>query len=167
MGFLNGLGRLLQGKEVFQNEGAQPSLASSDSTSNTQSKQSQFVDERGYKIIPHVTLDRVKWNRSGDTMTITAWVTNHSKWPVRIDHFTVLGQKQVFQQELGPNDRDQLVIHKGTVASSEHDSHAELTFLLKENGDLFKNVYHVEFNRESDGKFVIEELHDDGPVRDI
>jgi hypothetical protein len=165
MGFLDGLGRFMQGKDVF--EGTPRPDAPQIPASDAQRQQSPLVDEHGYKIIPHITLDNVKTHRDGDTMTVMAWITNHSERPVRIDYFTVLGQKQTFQYEISPSKPRQLTIYKGPVAPSEHDGHAELTFRIKENDDLFKNVYHVEFNRESDGKFTIEELHDDGPARDI
>jgi hypothetical protein len=170
MGFLNGLGRFLQGKPVFEAEQepqSEVNAPASVSPQDAQPKQSPFVDAHGYKVIPEVTLDHLKATRAGDTMTVTVWATNRSDRPVRVDNFALLGQKQVFQHELRSNKGETLVIYKGPVAPNEHDSHAQLVFRLAENGDVFENVYHVEFNRESDGKFVIEELHEDGPVRDI
>ena len=165
MGFLDGLGRFLRNEPVFPNEGApQPTVPP---VQDTQPKQSPLVDEHGYKVIPRITLDRVKARRSGETMTVTAWVENHSDKRVRVDDVTVLGQKQVFQRELRPNEGHELLIYKGGVAPDEYESHAELKFRIQENDDGFKYVYHVEFNRESDGKFTIEEFHEDGPVRDI
>jgi len=37
-----------------------------------------------------------------------------------------------------------------------------------ENGDLFQNDYDIEYNRESDGMFSVEELYAKrGEVRDV
>lgn len=160
----------MQGQPVFEDEQAPHSDVPSAPSSETPSKQSPLVDDHGYKNIPHISLEHVKARRSGDDMTVTGWITNHSDFSVRIDHLTVLGKKQVFQRELDPKRGKKdfgPVIYSGPVARDEHASHAELVFRIMENGDLFKIVYHVEFNRESDGKFVIEEFHEDDPVRDI
>ncbi|HMI09044.1 MAG TPA: hypothetical protein VK497_01430 [Candidatus Saccharimonadales bacterium] len=165
MGFLDGLGRFMEGKDPF--EGAPQPDAPQIPTSDARSEEPPLVDEHGNKIVPRITLDNVKAHRDGGTMTVMAWVTNHSERPVRIDYFSVLGQKQTYQYDIAPSRPSQLTIYKGAVASNEHDSHAEFAFRIKRNDDGFKNVYHVEFNRESDGKFTIEELHADGPVRDI
>lgn len=169
MGFLDGLGRFLQGKAVFEDEGAPHSDAPQVPSPGEQPKpaQSPLVDEHGYKIIPHVTLDHVEVYRDRDTMTVTAWVANHSDKFIRLEHIHVLGQKQVLNRELGPNDSHKETVYKGAVALNEYDSHAEMPFYIKDNQDRFENVYHVEFHRESDGKFTIEEFHEDGPVRDI
>jgi hypothetical protein len=167
MGFLDGLGRFLQGKQVFEDED-KPRLEEPQAPpASMQPHPPLLVDEHGYKIIPHITLDHVKAHRDGDRMTVTAWAINHSNQRVRVDHFVVLGQKQTFQRELSPSEGHELKVYEGPVAPNEYESHAELTFRILGNGDLFKNVYHVEFNRDPDGTFIIEELHDDGPVRDI
>jgi hypothetical protein len=166
MGFFNSLGRLLQGKPVFQDETPKSETPSAQPLS-VSSKQSPLVNEYGYKNIPHISLEHVKAHRAGDDMTVTGWVTNHSDRRIRVDHVLVLGQKQIFQRELEPGKGHELTVYKGKCAHNEYEAHAELVFRISENGDLFKNAYHVEFNRESDGKFVVEEFHEDSPVQDI
>jgi hypothetical protein len=168
MGLLDGLGRFVWGEN--EPEGmTQRSDAPQVPSSNTQPQQPPLVDEHGYKIIPHITLDHVKAHRNGDTMIVTAWVANHSEHNVRIDECHVLGQKQILQRPLSPNAGHEVTVYKGPVALNEYDSHAGLIFrtFMVEKPDQFENVYHVEFNRESDGKFTIEEFHEDGPVHDI
>jgi hypothetical protein len=167
MGFLDGLGRFLRNEPVFPNEEASKLATPPVPVQETGPKQSPLVDEHGYKVIPKITLDRIKARRSGDTVMVTAWAQNHSDRVVRIDYFRVQGQKQVFQRELEPGKGHEVKIYDGPVASNEYDSHGALKFRIKDNQDEFENEYHVEFNREADGKFIIEELHEDGPVRDI
>lgn len=167
MGFLDGLGRFLRNEPVFPSEEPPQQGVPSTPLEDTGPKQSPLVDSRGYKVIPEITLDRIKARRTGDTVMVTAWAQNRSDRPVRIDYFKVQGQKQVFQRELGPGDGHEVKIYDGPVALNEHDSHGALKFRIKENQDEFENEYRVEFNREADGKFVIEELHEDGPVRDV
>lgn len=167
MGFLDGLGRFLRNEPVFPNEQAQQPAGSATPVQDTGPKQSPLVDEHGYKVIPEVTLDHIKASRSGDRETVMGIVTNHSDRVVWVEDFMVHKQKQVYKRDLGPGDYHDVKVYEGPLASNEYDSHAELKFRIKENDDGFKNVYHVEFNREADGKFTIEELHEDGPVRDI
>lgn len=171
MGFLDGLGRFLRNEPVFPNEEASKSAASSaPSQDSAQLKQSPLVDERGYKVIPPVAIERLSARRNGDRVYASAYIVNHSDRQVRIESFTIQGQQQVFHQILNPKgengDGFQTKIYDGPAALHEHGD-AELIFRIQENGDRFKNKYEVEFHRESDGKFVIEELHEDGPVRDI
>jgi hypothetical protein len=165
MGFLDGLGRFIRGEDVFPSEEGQQPQASLPAQ-DTKPQQSPLVDERGYKVIPPVAIERLSARRNGDRVYASAYIANRSDRPVRIESFTIQGQKQVFNRDIDPNNGFQTKLYDGPVALSEHGE-AELIFRIKENDDRFKNVYEVEFHREADGKFIIEELHEEGPVRDI
>lgn len=166
MGFFQGLGRIIAGKPVFEVPD-QPAAASQPAVQPPKNDAHRFVDERGYKIIPDITLTHTKSRLDNHTMTVTAWATNTSTERVRLDHAVLLGKKQPIMRELAPGQGHEIELYDGPVAHSEHDSRAELVFRLLEIDDIFENVYFIEFARESNGDFVVEELHPDSPVRDI
>lgn len=161
MGFFDGLGRFLNGQPVFQNDKElHEEIKPADSNKTP-------LDSHGRKIIPKLELSHMHTHRNGQDMTTTVWITNASEQKVRIDYSYVLGQKQQFNRELGPEAGHEFVIYRGRVAKNEHDHRARIVYRLMANGDLFEEEYFVEFNRESDGAYLLEEFHEEGPTRDI
>ena len=72
MGFFDGIGRLLQGKPVFQDTGAQPDRPTGEDTRPLKTP----VDDRGYKIIPELRVEHCRTSFNGNATQVTAWVTN-------------------------------------------------------------------------------------------
>lgn len=173
MAFLEALGRFLHGQPVFQDsQSAEPAAGSSDVTPQPNAPPpadptKTSVDERGYKIIPKIAVKNLKTRRDGNSMISTLWITNESEENVRIDSTYVASQKHVSQRELGPGQGHEFLIYRGRVKLHEHDSQAHIIFRLLRSDDLFQEEYHVEYNQEPDGVFTLEELHEDGPTRDI
>ena len=161
MGFFQGLGRVIAGKPVFQ--------TTSDPVAPEQPHDAprRFVDESGRKIIPEIKLTHTKSHIAGESMTVSAWATNQSSEHVRLDYMTLLGQKHTISQELAPGKGSEIKLYNGPVARDDHASRAELVYRLFENGDVFSMTYTIEFNRESNGYYIVEEFHSNNPVRDI
>jgi hypothetical protein len=165
MGFLDGLGRMIAGKPVFE-DGSQPKEQSN--AGEPQAPVSSGLrDEKGYKIIPDIEVKNVRSRRDGDKLTVTAWVTNKSDQRIRIDYIYLLGEKKQINQELNSNQARELMLYQGSTPHDENERDAQIVYRLQENMDLFQNDYDVEFNRESDGAYTVEELHEDGSTRDI
>lgn len=162
MGFFGGLGKIIAGKPVFEDPGAPAALPTA-----ANKPEHVFVDEHGNKIIPEIEIAHVHNHRDGEHLTVTVWANNRSNERVRIDSSYVLNQKQQFNRELTPGQARELVLYNGPTPHDDHNHRAELIFRLMADDDLFKIVYHVTFTRESDGGFLINELHHDGPTRDI
>ena len=163
MGLLNGFGRLLAGKPVFD-DASKPAEQTNTPASLVRSG---LRDEKGYKIIPDIEVKNVKSRRDGDKLTVTAWITNKSDQQIRIDYVHLLDEKKQLNQELGSNQSRELTLYQGSTPDNESKNDAHIVYRLQENGDLFHNDYDVELNRESDGKFTVEEFHEDGSTRDI
>jgi len=162
MGFLDGLGRMIAGKPVFDEE-SQPKQQV---TTPAPNPPSGLRDERGYKIIPDIEVKNLRSRRSGERMTVTAWVTNKSEQRIRIDTVHLLQKRQI-NQELNPLQSRELTLYDGPTPHDEHEHDVQIIYRLQENGDLFQTDYDIEYNRESDGMYTVEELHEEGQIKDI
>ena len=166
MGFLDGFGRFIAGKPVFQDGESVNSEPVAKEPRHQTDSFGTLLDEHGYKIIPEIEVDDVRTRRNGDEMEVTAWVSNKSEQQVRIDYCLMVGQKRVLNYELTPHQAHELVLYDGHIPNNNAYHRAELIFRLS-NGDQFDCVYYVTYHEDRDGKFLVNELHNDGPVRDI
>lgn len=165
MGFLNDLGNAFMGKPLQPS--GQDGKHQEPSAPATRANE-HLVDDKGYKIIPDIEAQNLRSQRQGsDQLIVKAWVKNHSDQPIRIDYSYLLKQKRQHNQDLSPNMSRELTLYQGKVPDNEHEQRAQIAFRLRENNDVFMENYRVEYYRESDGKFLVSELIDDGPVRDI
>ncbi len=120
----------------------------------------------GQKIEPEVRVTRVKTTRNGDKMVSYAWVQNNSPFAVEVTKFYVMGQGVNTNCLLSPNQGREVKIYDGGVAHNDKEVHAYLDCKIAQNGDYFRQEFFVEFDRQSDGNYLIEELHIE-EVRDI
>lgn len=174
MGFLETMSRLLQGKPAFidpayQQEDAKESEQFNPLVAHAQDKKvaNNLVDASGRKIVPELQLTHMKSHVNGDQMTVTAWVTNPSPHRVRIDDIVVLKQKTVSRRELGPGEAHEATFYHGPVAKNDYEHKAQVFYRLMENGDCFRADYMVEYNRQSDGTYLVEDLHPERPIHDV
>jgi hypothetical protein len=170
MGFLQGLGKLIAGEPVFDEtpsddddrdrvkQSVQPDSAPIRST---------FVDEHGKKIVPDVSFKKFKSNVNGPKDTTWAWVKNNSPFEIEIVKIEALGQHQDIRRRLRPNEEHEVKIYDGQVITHDHDHHAKMYVKIHENDDLFLTEYEVEYNRESNGTYTLEEFHHTYQPRDI
>lgn len=162
MGFFNELAKAFMGKPLGPNDTNQP-------MSGTQQQGGGVVDASGRKITPDIDVRNLKSYRQGnDKMLVKAWVFNQSPDQIiRVDTTYLMKQKRTQNQEIQPGKSRELTLYDGPIALNENERDAQIAYRLKINNDVFMESYNVEYNLESDGKFVVEELHDDGPIRDI
>lgn len=168
MGFLDGLGRFMSGKPVFQDEGsAQEQPPAGEALKSSSDVIQPLVNEQGYKIIPKLEVSHLHTERDGTQMTSTLWITNASNETIRIDSVWVANQKQVFNRELQPHEGHEFIIYKGPVQANEAYHQARIIYRQMVNDDVFQEEYFVEYNRDPDGMYTLEEFHETGPTRDI
>lgn len=174
MGFLSGLGKLLSGKPVFDEAPQQPR----DDTAGLkreihqdeeqQSATSLFVDQHGKKIAPQVTFRHLKSHVDGSNVTTWAWAANISQFEIELIRTEVLGHRQDIHRVLRPGEQHEVKIYHGPVITHDHDRHARLYLKIHKNDDLFLEDYMIEYNRESNGTYTLEEFHRTNPApRDI
>lgn len=127
-----------------------------------------ILDERGRKIIPDIDFKNLRSQRQGsEKLIVKAWIVNNSDQQIRIDTSYLLKQKRTQNQFINPRDSREITLYDGKIPDNDNDGSAQVTYRLQVNGDVFMENYRVDYNVESDGKFIVSDLIDDGPVRDI
>ncbi len=165
MGFFSELGKALVGKPL----GPQPKQSQDQQAPvSTPQASSSVLDERGRKIIPDIDLKNLRSHRQGDEkLLVKAWIVNNSDQVLRIDTSYLLKQKRTHNQFINPHDSHEATLYDGKIPDTENEHDAQIAYRLQVNGDVFMENYRVDYGRESDGKYIVEELIADGPVRDI
>ena len=120
----------------------------------------------GQKVIPEVRVMRVKTSRNGDSMTSYAWVQNESPYAIVLKKMYVMGQGESMSYQLRPGQGREVQVYDGQIASHDGERNAHLDFHIEQNGDYFQQEFNVEFDRQADGKYLIEEFHPEAHVRD-
>lgn len=176
MGFFDGLGRLIRGKPIFIDKPKDSDDDFSDDPwkddepavkEDTPVKKSLFIDEKGRKIIPQIRLEHCKSHINGDEMTVIVWATNTSAVEVEIDRVEMLGIRYKIDRFLKPQEAHELLLYKGKVPTSDASHKAILQYKIVENGDYFAAEFMVEYNLESNGQYIVEDLHPEPVIRDI
>lgn len=180
MGLLSGLGRLIAGKPVFQAGDKPAGLGSAESrgqlkpdspTSSADvsslSTDPPLFDERGRKIIPAIRVSNLVNNRNGSRVTTTAWINNDSDERIRINEVSAAGQRQLLNYDLEPRTGRELKVYDGPLMTDDSRHDGRIRYQLLRSNDLFEALYRLEFYRESDGAYMLEDFHQTGPVRDI
>ena len=174
MGFLSELGKAFIGKPLgpagdkSQDDELGQSAPQNTSPASAAPQSDGVLDERGYKIIPTISFKNFRSQRQGDKrLIVKAFVSNDSDQQMRIDTSNLLKQKRTHNQFINPRDAQELTLYDGEIPDNEHEHSAQIAYRLQVNGDVFMENYRVSYSLESDGKRIVEDLIDDGPVRDI
>ncbi len=146
-----------------------PAAQNQSTPANTSQASNGVLNERGLKIIPDISFRNIRSQRQGsDRLIVKAWIANNSPDQViRIDTSHLLKQKRTHNQLVNPRDAREITLYDGKIPDNENERNAQIAYRLQVNGDVFMENYRIEYSLESDGKRIVEELHDDGPVRDI
>lgn len=167
MGLWNFMSKMVQGKPIFEEpkrESREPGWAPEPSQS---ASESTFVDEGGKKIIPTVTIEHCKSHINGNHMDVTAWLTNASEFEIELDKMVMIDAKAGIGRRLRPGEGHEVMVYRGVLQTSDHAHKAELYYKIVENGDYFRADYMVEYNRESNGTYTVEEFHPEHIVHDV
>jgi hypothetical protein len=164
MGFLSDLGNAFMGKPIGSDEG----IRHGNQESPRSNQHNGVLDEQGRKIIPDIDFKNLRSQRQGsDRLIVKSWVVNPVDQEIRIDTSYLLKQKRTHNQHIGPRDSREITLYDGKIPDNDNETSAQVAYRLQVNGDVFMENYRVDYNLESDGKFIVSDLIDDGPVRDI
>lgn len=162
MGFLNELGKAFMGKPLG------PAGDAQQRTPVNTGAPSGLHDASGRKVLPNPDFKNLRSQRQGsDRLIVKAWVVNPVDYDIRIDTSYVLKQKRTHNQIIPPRGSREITLYDGKIPDNDNEGSAQMAYRLQVNGDVFMEQYRVDYNLESDGKFVVSDLIDDGPIRDI
>lgn len=156
MGFINGLGRMIQGKPVFQ---AEDQLASVP----TAPKNEQA--EPGAKVVPKLCVVRTDCRINGESMDIYAHIKNESSVEVYLDNIRLLDKVTELDRILKPGEVRDFVVYKGQIMKDESKTKCELKY-RKQDGDFFVMQHVVEYGYQNE-TYVVNNIRPIGAVNDI
>lgn len=124
--------------------------------------------ESGHKIHPQVRITNLKTSRNGARMETYAFIRNDSPYEIEARGIRLMGQNTPLRVSVPSSgtSRSQVKIYSGNIAHNDAENDAHLDFLITSNGDYFQQKFDVEFDRQSDNTYLIEELHAEDYVRD-
>lgn len=155
MGLLDGFGRFMQGKPVFE--------VPSEATSSSSTQPAQPAS--GPKIIPRVVIENCETHINGHRMKVIANIKNNSEKTVEVDKIFILGSSRELDTHLSPGQEREIVVYDGTMPTHRNYTKADLQF-KDDSGDYFSTPHIVEFEEEDD-HYKISRFRDGGGVRDI
>jgi hypothetical protein len=167
MGFFGALGKIIQGKPVFEptNNNQPPAQPQGDAfgggnfgqTAAPQQPGAQPPVQTGPKQPPHVEFERIVCHTNGNHMECDAFIKNHSQTDVDLDRLNLLGTSQDLGRVLRPGEEREFRIYNGNRPNSTSYNRAELT-VKDATGDYFQIIYHVEFDAVGDGTYDIDTI---------
>ena len=163
MGFFDAMSKMIKGEPIFD---ANQAPTSAEAPSGNTGVTDLTRHDTGQKVIPEVRVMRVKTSRNGDSMTSYAWVQNESPYAIVLKKMYVMGQGESMSYQLRPGQGREVRVYDGQIASHDGERNAHLDFHIEQNGDYFQQEFNVEFDRQADGKYLIEEFHPEAHVRD-
>lgn len=169
MGLFDALGKMINGDPMFD-EGSSSthpqSLPSGHSDSAASGQHDPTRTDSGIKIFPELKVSRLSTRRNGNTMMSSMWIENEAPFEIELRKFTIMGQHVAMGRRLQPHGGHEEVIYNGPIATDDKHTHASVDYRIVQNGDYFQQEFFVEFDRQADGTYLIEELHPEHHVRD-
>lgn len=167
MGFWSAVGKILQGKPVFENPEHLGSDRDDVESADAAVPAKPGYDEKGQKIIPKISISRCQSHMSGDRMQVWVWVKNEAAVPVRLERTTMIGATRQLGNFLSPGEQEQVELYNGSRPRINSYTKAEMYYMQINTNDYFCAEYEVEYEYESDGTYTVSELHPYSYVKDV
>lgn len=170
MGFWSGLGKVLQGKHVFETPVSSQHAPDEDASQAEVHTAANAGNERsstsGPKILPTVLIERSDSHINGSHIRVMAHIKNHSDQQVELDKIRLLGVSTELDTVLRPGESREFRVYEGPGmnGSGYDDAHV----IYKDmTGDYFETYHTVQFRKEKDGTYSPQQFRFIGPVKDI
>jgi hypothetical protein len=167
MGFLDGLRKMMQGKPVFED----PNHPQSDRPvkavdqfdtkvpTPTSPLPTNVLTPQQTKVTPTFDLRHCQTSINGNTCMVTIWVTNTSPVDIEIDKCVILDTKTEIDRRLSPGQAHEITLYKGQMPKTDHAHKANIFYKSIRDNAYFRVDFMVEYNREVDGSYTVEDLH--------
>lgn len=164
MGFFGGLGRLVQGKPVF--EAPEQSTGNGNQPLQTEPPVTAETKPAGPKIIPEAVIERCEYHNNGSHMRLSCHIQNNSTSLLELDKFRLLGTVRDLNFSLRPGESRELVVYDGQRPRNRNYDDAYLAY-KNEVGDYFEAYHTVEFKQENDQTYSVVRFRLVHPIKDI
>jgi hypothetical protein len=162
MGFFSAMGKVLQGKPIFEPE---PDTSQS---ANGSGQQQPTGPENGQKLVPVVRVTRTVCNNSAQRMELFLEFKNESPVLVMLDKIRLLGTTRELDTTLAPGQSKQLFVYNGPRLKSDHPGGpAEVQYRKETDGDYFTALHTARTKREADGTFSVHAFTIVFPIKDV
>lgn len=168
MGFFDGLRRMMQGKPVFVDP-ANPMQAPITADQAVTTKQTAplapppvrepQMPPKQEKVIPTFDLRHCRTSVNGDMAQVTIWATNTSTVDIEIDKCVMIDTTTEIDRQLSPGRSHEIVIYRGRTPQTDHAHKANIFYKAIRENEYYRVDFSVEYNRESNGMFTVEDLH--------
>lgn len=167
MGFLDGLRKMIQGKPVFEDPAAPQAgerVTARDQFDSTVATPTnpppvQVLTPEQTKVIPTFDLRHCQTHIDGNAITVTIWVTNTSKVDIEIDKCVILNRTTEVDRRLSPGQAHEVTLYRGAAPTTDHAHKANIFYKSVRENEYFRADFTVEYNREQNGMYIVEELH--------
>ncbi|MDB5186764.1 MAG: hypothetical protein JWM07_236 [Candidatus Saccharibacteria bacterium] len=170
MGFWQGMMKMVQGKPVFEapagtKEPTPPPEASQYETTHTPQAQTSIAPPppppttQQPHVTPTFTLTHCKSDINGNNIEVTAWLTNTSTVDIEIDKCVILDHTTEINRRLSPGGAHQAILYRGPIPTTDHAHKANIFYKSIHENEYCRADFMVEYNREPDGTYTVEELH--------
>jgi hypothetical protein len=175
MGLFKTLGKMFQGESLFDVPSDAPQRLDTAQTSsliNTPPTREEPPvtpgQEEAVRAIPIFTIEHCRSHIDGDNMDVTVWVTNTSDVDIEIDKCVILDTKIEIDRRLSPGQAHEIVLYRGPIAKNDLAHKANIFYKAIKANDYLRVDFSVEYNREADDRYVVEELHpEEYAVKDL
>jgi len=158
-GFLAVLARILQGKPAFEPDAVVTEKPTETHTTTSHTPKNPYIDSSGRKIYPVVRVAQCHFHRSGDHSELRVHIHNESHFEVQLDKIRIFGQAVTLNHKLREHDSFEFLVYSGHSFHSQPNNKAELSYQIIGSNDYFMNPHDITFRQESDGVYLVNEMH--------
>jgi hypothetical protein len=161
MGFIAGFGRFLAGKPIYQ------ATTPPATEPGHPAEPTHPVTALGLKTIPIVRIGRVECHPSGNVLNVYADIHNESNEPIFLDSILMAGAKRELDNQLRGGESRQFQVYSGPHFMTPPSGYAEVRYRKQSDGDYFADYHEIRTRQEGAMGYIITELLQRGPVKDI
>lgn len=172
MGFWQGMMKMVQGKPVFEDPNTSQSTGTSQPSTYSDTMEAQQTPAPAPaaappqhqvveppKVTPTIDLKHSKTHIMDDHIEVTAWVTNTSSVDIEVDKCVIVDTKMEIDRRLSPGQAHEVILYRGSKPKTDHIHRANIFYRSVRENEYYRMDFSVEYNREPDGLFTIEDLH--------
>lgn len=153
MGFVDGLGRLLSGKPVFEAPGDNGGVSS------------EASPKMSGKYVPRVVVVRAQTSVRGADMEVSVEIKNESSEDVFVDKIRVFDRTVEIDMHMNSGQITEVTVYRGPTFDRQKSAACELQY-RKTDGDYFA-MQHIVAYGFRDGAYVVDNIRPAGSVSDI